>query len=112
MSIGLVLGSDVIVTGLFFLCRMVPLIRSLISIPAGISKMKFSLFILYTTAGTLIWNTLLVCAGALLGNSWDKVLKFMDIYSKIIYIILGLIGVGIIILFIRKGQKPSPKVED
>lgn len=96
-----------------FLCRMVPLIRSLISIPAGISKMKFSLFILYTTAGTLIWNTLLVCAGAFLGNSWDKVLKFMDIYSKIIYIILGLIGIGIIItLFIRKRQKPAPKVKD
>ena len=61
----------------------------------------------------MIWNTLLVCAGALLGNSWDKVVKFMDIYSKIIYIILGLIGVGIIIiLFIRKGQKASPKVKD
>ncbi|WP_408009858.1 DedA family protein [Pseudalkalibacillus sp. A8] len=70
-------------------CRMIPLIRSLISIPAGMSNMKFKLFLLFTTIGTLIWNILLVLIGSALGHSWEKILKFMDIYSSIIYIIIA-----------------------
>jgi membrane protein DedA with SNARE-associated domain len=73
-----------------FFCRMIPLIRSLISIPAGMANMKFNLFLLYTTAGTLIWNITLVCAGAALGESWEKILGFMDVYSNITYTILVL----------------------
>ncbi|ADL50705.1 DedA family protein [Clostridium cellulovorans] len=71
-----------------FFCRMIPLVRSLISIPAGMSNMRFSVFLIYTTAGTLIWNTLLVYAGAILGESWEDVLHFMDFYSDIIASIL------------------------
>ena len=52
-----------------FFCRMVPLIRSLISIPAGMAKLNFGLFLLFTTLGTLIWNTVLVSLGALLGET-------------------------------------------
>ena len=73
-----------------FFCRMIPLVRSLISIPAGMANMKFNLFLLYTTVGTLIWNIALVSAGAVLGGSWQSVLGFMDVYSNIIYAILGL----------------------
>lgn len=68
-----------------FFCRMVPILRSLISIPAGMAEMKFNLFLLYTTLGTLIWNTALVTAGAMLGENWEKVLEFMDIYSNVAY---------------------------
>jgi membrane protein DedA with SNARE-associated domain len=68
-----------------FFCRMVPILRSLISIPAGMAEMKFNLFLLYTTLGTLIWNTALVTAGAMLGENWEKVLEFMDVYSNIAY---------------------------
>ena len=78
-------------------CRMVPLIRSLISIPAGMSNMKFWLFIVFTTAGTLIWNIILVSVGAALGENWDRILEFMDIYSNIAYTIIGL---GIIIFLV------------
>ena len=53
-------------------CRMIPLIRSLISIPAGMSNMKFGMFLLFTTIGTLIWNIILVCVGAAVGDSWEK----------------------------------------
>ncbi|WP_242833421.1 DedA family protein [Clostridium sp. BL8] len=77
-----------------FFCRMVPLIRSLISIPAGMASMKFSLFVLYTTAGTLIWNIILVSAGAALGESWGEILGFMDVYSNITY---GILGLGFVI---------------
>lgn len=92
-----------------FFCRMVPIIRSLISIPAGMANMKFSLFLLYTTAGTLIWNTSLVCAGAALGESWVEIIGFMDVYSTITYAILGLTFVifSALWFFKRKHSKSS-----
>lgn len=86
-------------------CRMVPLIRSLISIPAGISKMKFGLFLLFTTIGTLIWNVALVLLGAAVGGSWAEIVAFMDVYSNIAYamIALGVLLVGF--LWLRRRKK-------
>ena len=55
-----------------FFCRFIPLIRSLISLPAGMAKMKFWIFLLLTTLGTLIWNMVLVNIGAAVGESWGK----------------------------------------
>ena len=77
-----------------FLCRMVPIVRSLISIPAGMTKMKFGVFILLTTAGTLIWNLLLVSVGAMLGESWEKVLGFINVYHEITYIFFILAAIA------------------
>ena len=54
-----------------FFGRLVPLVRSLISIPAGMSRMNFGIFLLFTTVGTLIWNTILVSVGAAVGASWS-----------------------------------------
>lgn len=86
-------------------CRMIPFIRSMISIPAGMSNMKFGLFIFLTTIGTLIWNSILVGAGALLGKSWEKVLDYMGIYSNIIYVGLGILVIGTLMYFILKHIK-------
>ncbi|MEK5476637.1 DedA family protein [Paenibacillus sp. FSL R5-0407] len=86
-------------------CRMIPLIRSLISIPAGISKMKFGLFLLYTTIGTLIWNIVLVSVGAAVGGSWEKIVGFMDVYSNIAYAAIAVCGLGGIYLFLRKRKR-------
>ncbi|UYZ22473.1 DedA family protein [Mesobacillus jeotgali] len=84
-------------------CRVIPLIRSLISIPAGISEMKFRTFLLFTTIGTLIWNSVLVYLGATVGASWEEIVKYIDVYSKFIYIILGLISVSLLfVLIFRK----------
>ncbi|MBC1969159.1 DedA family protein [Listeria marthii] len=80
-----------------FLCRMIPLIRSLISIPAGMTKMKMSRFLILTTAGSLLWNTVLIGLGALLGESWSEIVVFMDSFSTIIYSIIAIlvvIGLG------------------
>jgi membrane protein DedA with SNARE-associated domain len=71
-----------------FFCRFVPLIRSLISIPAGMAKMKFWLFISFTTMGTIIWNTLLINLGARVGGNWEVVVERMDQYSNYIYFLL------------------------
>lgn len=78
-------------------CRMVPLVRSLISIPAGMSKMKFWIFLLFTMIGTVIWNVVLIFIGVVLGESWRDILQFMDIYSAVVYLFIGM---GMLILFL------------
>lgn len=88
-----------------FFCRMIPIVRSLISIPAGMAEMKFTPFVLLTLLGSLIWNTLLVSAGVLLGEAWEKVLKYMDIYSLATYIIIGSVCLIGAVLYIRKKRK-------
>jgi membrane protein DedA with SNARE-associated domain len=59
-----------------FFGRMVPAIRSLISIPAGVEKMAISRFLIYTTAGSLLWNTIWIVAGYQLGSHWTRVEKY------------------------------------
>ena len=87
-------------------CRMVPLVRNLISIPAGMSNMRFWLFLLFTTIGTLAWNTILVVIiGAALGDSWESVLHYMEIYSNVVYALLAIGAIALAVLYIRKYRK-------
>lgn len=83
-------------------CRMVPLIRSLISVPAGMAKMKSGLFLLFTTMGTLIWNIALVWVGAAVGGSWEQIVDFMDVYSTFAYIVIVIGGICLLLLWLRK----------
>lgn len=69
-------------------CRFVPIVRSLISVPAGINKMKFGLFLLYTTIGSFIWNTVLCSLGRLVGKNYMLVANVFSKYSKVILILL------------------------
>lgn len=85
-----------------FVCRLVPLVRSLISIPAGSIRMNFATFLLLTTLGSLLWNTVLVYAGAAIGASWEEILDYMAIYSNIVYAALVLLAISIVVLFMRK----------
>ena len=73
-----------------FFCRCVPVVRSLISIPAGMSRMELPQFFLYTTAGSLIWNILLVSLGALMGESWRYIAYLAGEYSHVMLIVLGI----------------------
>ncbi|HZG75841.1 MAG TPA: DedA family protein [Paenibacillus sp.] len=85
-----------------FFGRLVPLVRSLISIPAGMSGMRILPFLLLTTIGSVIWNTALVCVGAAVGDSWDTIVGYMDIYSNIVYAGLALAFLAAAIWFVRK----------
>ena len=87
------------------LCRLVPLIRSLISIPAGMSGMNFPLFILLTTIGSLIWNATLVSIGAAVGDNWESIIHYMDIYSNVAYVLIGIGGIAVCIWYIRYRRK-------
>ena len=80
-----------------FLCRFIPIVRSLISIPAGFNKMPLLIFLIYTFGGSIIWNTVLLCAGFVLGENWKLALVFLDRYKKIILILLVVLVVKKII---------------
>ncbi|QHT46155.1 DedA family protein [Bacillus sp. SB49] len=88
-----------------FFCRFVPLVRSLISIPAGMSNMPLGIFLLLTTLGTLIWNVVLVNVGASVGESWTEVVRYMDVYSTIIYILLGIAFLLFVLLYLKKKRR-------
>ncbi|WP_431026816.1 DedA family protein [Lysinibacillus sp. LZ02] len=73
-----------------FLCRFIPVIRSLISIPAGIARMPFLLFIHYTALGTLIWNTVLIMLGAWAGDNWSIIVSTFDQYKYYLFVPIGI----------------------
>jgi membrane protein DedA with SNARE-associated domain len=82
-----------------FLGRMVPLVRSLISVPAGVERLSLPLFALLTTVGSLLWNSAFVLAGYLLGANWPVVEQYADVASKVV---VGLLGVGVLVFVGRR----------
>ena len=88
-----------------FFCRLVPLIRSLISLPAGMSRMSLSVFIVLTTAGSLLWNTVLVSLGAAVGENWHEIVGYMDMYSTVAYVVLGILAVAVILWYLNFRRK-------
>jgi membrane protein DedA with SNARE-associated domain len=72
-----------------FWARLVPGVRSLISVPAGVVRMPLGRFLLFTTLGTLLWNALLAYAGMLLGQNWPLVLSFVDHYELALWLLAG-----------------------
>ncbi|MFE7620036.1 DedA family protein [Streptomyces sp. NPDC057496] len=73
--------------------RMVPIFRSLISVPAGVERMRLPLFVSLTAVGSLLWNTVLVMAGYWLGDRWDLVETYVGILSKAV-LALALVAVA------------------
>lgn len=80
-----------------FFGRMMPTVRSVISLPAGCIKMNPYLFLLYTTIGTLIWNTILIVAGSIMLNDYAKVERYLDpVTNTIIALFIALYVIQII----------------
>jgi membrane protein DedA with SNARE-associated domain len=71
-----------------FFGRMVPIVRSFISVPAGVVKMPFLQFVLYSAAGSLIWNSLLITLGVLAGDFVQENLRYFD-YLVVAVVVLG-----------------------
>lgn len=85
-----------------FFCRCIPIVRSLISIPAGTMKMKLPSFLLYTTAGTLVWNTVLVYLGAFAGASWEKIVAYTDTYTTVTLLVIFAVLLVLAFLFVKR----------
>ena len=78
-----------------FICRFIPLIRSLISIPAGISKMNHIIFIIYTSLGSLIWNSVLTLFGYIFENNYHSIEVYLKQYTFIIILLLIIFVISI-----------------
>jgi membrane protein DedA with SNARE-associated domain len=89
-----------------FLGRMAPGIREIISVPAGISRMDFKKFAVFTFFGSLIWSTLLVFAGYYFGNSWDTFSTSLQrTFPVITLLLLLVIAIGLIYFLFKKRKK-------
>ncbi len=87
--------------------RCVPVIRSLISIPAGMVKMPLLQFSIYTTIGSLTWNTILVLLGNTMGENWQDVVTVFNNYSTVVTVILAILAIAVILYFILTKNKRS-----
>jgi len=91
-----------------FIARLLPVIRTVISLPAGISKMRFGTFVLYSFVGSLPWTAWLAYVGFWLGPNWHditKVFPYLDILVAV-----GLVALLVwYIVTVRKGRDEEPK---
>jgi membrane protein DedA with SNARE-associated domain len=85
-----------------FFGRMLPIFRSLISIPAGVNRMPFLNFLALTLVGSFIWNSVFVMAGYWLGNRWHKVEPYADTFQKIVIVAVVVFGCWFIYTKVRK----------
>lgn len=92
-----------------FFCRFIPVVRSLISIPAGMSEMPIVKFLVYTTIGSAIWNTALVLVGAFAGDKKDYILNIIDNLSNVILILLVILFVVIVYKFYKSKFRKKTK---
>lgn len=84
--------------------RMIPVVRSVVSIPAGGDKMPLLKFTLLTAAGSLVWNIVWVAAGWGLGDQWEKAGKWGDYLQ---YGVVAVVGIGLVVLIIRARSQRS-----
>ena len=94
-----------------FFGRMLPLIRSLISIPAGIERMSLLLFLPLTLAGSLIWNTLFIVAGYRLGESWHVVERYAGLFQWLVIIVVVALVAWFVVRRVRARPGSDPDGE-
>lgn len=93
-----------------FFGRMVPIFRSLISIPAGIERMPLVTFTLLTLAGSLIWNSIFVLAGYQLGENWHRVEPYADTFQKVVLGAVAVAVVWFVVQRVRRNQRQRQQV--
>jgi membrane protein DedA with SNARE-associated domain len=82
--------------------RLIPGVRTLISLPAGMAKMPIAPFVLYSTVGTALWVSLLTYGGYVLGDKYEDIEHFIAPFSKIILgLILGAVAVWLLRKYLR-----------
>ena len=86
-----------------FLARLIPGIRTLISFPAGAAKMPLPKFLIFTTAGCLLWNGILIYVGYYLGSNWTQVAGFL--HYILIAVLVALTTLIAVYLLMRRRKK-------
>ncbi|MFC4147064.1 DedA family protein [Micromonospora mangrovi] len=82
--------------------RVVPVVRSLVSIPAGANRMPLGEFVLLTTLGSGVWNALIVGLGFALGSQWEQVDRYSSWFNYAIFVVFGIMIVSWVAKKIRK----------
>jgi membrane protein DedA with SNARE-associated domain len=94
-------GGKIVLLG-----RCIPVIRSVVSIPAGIARMPLPRFLMLTAIGSGVWNALFIGLGWVLGENWDRVQGWL---GPVTYVVIGLVVVGVIWLAVRKLRSRSAR---
>ncbi|MFI6803679.1 DedA family protein [Streptomyces luteogriseus] len=93
-----------------FFGRMIPIFRSLISVPAGVERMRLPLFLGLTTLGSAIWNTVFVLAGYFLGANWHQVSDIVSTYSKVVLAVAAVaVAAFIAVRLLRRPKETRPQ---
>ncbi|MGW6056297.1 DedA family protein [Streptomyces sp. NPDC055189] len=88
-----------------FFGRMIPVFRSMISVPAGVERMGLPVFLALTTAGSLIWNAVFILIGHALGSRWHQVTDLVGLYSKGVLAVVALAVLTFVALRVRRAGK-------
>jgi membrane protein DedA with SNARE-associated domain len=88
--------------GIVFFGRLIPVVRSVVSIPAGAERMAPLQFTLLTAAGSLLWNTIWITAGQQLGQQWQRAEQWGSVIEKVV---LGLALVAGVVLVVRARRR-------
>lgn len=89
-------------------CRAIPLVRSTVSLPAGLARYSFAKFVVLTTLGSAIWNTTLISIGWALDDQWRAVEERMGGVS---YVVLAVLVIGTVVLALvarRRSRRAAP----
>ena len=92
-----------------FFGRLIPIIRSIISVPAGYTRMNIGRFLLFTTLGTLLWSLILTYVGRVLGENWENITEFTGPYQNATLILLVLAVIAFIAWRAYKKRSSSPR---
>jgi membrane protein DedA with SNARE-associated domain len=90
-----------------FFSRLLPIVRTFISFPAGVARMPLRTFIVYSTAGAFIWSTLLVYAGTVLGSNWVKIRETLQPFDLLIAV--GVVALVVLFVWWRLGMPGRPR---
>lgn len=93
-----------------FFGRMLPIIRSAISVPAGVERMPVLQFLLYTLAGSAIWNTIFIVAGYQLGERWTEVEQYASVLQYIVVAVAVLLVGWFVVSRVVRRQRSHPDV--
>lgn len=87
-----------------FFGRLIPVVRSMVSIPAGAERMKLAPFIVYTAAGSALWNTLWIVVGRRLGDSWQRAEQWSSAVEIGALVVLGLVAAALVVRARRRNR--------
>ncbi len=95
--------------------RVIPVVRSLISIPAGLAGMSFIRFSVWTLLGSAVWNTVLVGAGYMLGDQWCSILGALGVFEDVVIVLFAValvVAVGFLVRRMIRNRRGTGRDED